>query len=104
MNATHQKKATPATTDQPLVTYEESEQLAQLIELWPRLTRWQKTEINWKLYGMIVKTFFQGPTKKMAIAVVVCFWHLIVPDLVTFGLPILFAVIWLVTLARILGG
>jgi hypothetical protein len=101
MNATHPKKANPATIDEP-VTMEESKQLAQLIELWPRLTRWQKTEINWKLYGMILKTFFQGPTKQMAVAVVACFWTLIIPDLVTFGLPILFAIVWFYTLARFL--
>jgi hypothetical protein len=51
---------------------------------------------------MIVKTFFREPTKQMAIAVVVCFWHLIVPDLVTFGLPVLFVIVWFWTLARFL--
>jgi hypothetical protein len=101
MNATHQKKANPATIDQPLMTLEESESLARLIELYPKLTRWQKTKINWTFYGMVVKGFFQEPTKQMAIAVVVCFWHLIVPDLVTFGLPILFAIVWLYTMTRI---
>jgi hypothetical protein len=101
MNATQQKKATPATIDQPLMTQEESESLARILELYPKLTRWQKTEINWKFYGMIVKGFFQAPTKQMAIAVVVCFWHLIVPDLVMYGLPVLFAALWLYTLARL---
>jgi hypothetical protein len=92
--------STTVNEDRPMTALE-AQQLETVLRCYPRLTRLQKVEFNWFFFSCVLKAFFNNPSRELLQAVWDVFRAMIMPDLVLFGLPILFVVVWFWTLARI---
>jgi hypothetical protein len=92
--------STTANEDRPMTALE-AQQLEKVLFYYPQLTRLQKVEFNWFFFYCIVKAFFKNPSREVLQAVWDIFRAMIIPDLILFGTPLLFAGLWLYTMTRI---